>query len=221
MEKLDENLYKYNLFKKLPKELLQNYLNEGVLIKKTYQQNEILHFEGEKCTQIELILEGEIAVERIDESGNLLTVAVFGPNDLIGTNLVFSSTHFYPMTITARKDTYAIVISKNILLQLCNKYPEFLLQFVQIISDHTLIIGTKVKNHINRTIKDKIITYIREQYLLQKSTKIKLSMTKKSLAELMGISRTSLSRELQKMKQQHLIDYDMKSITIIDINLIK
>ncbi len=37
----------------------------------------------------------------------------------------------------------------------------------------------------------------------------------------MGISRTSLSRELQKMKQDGLIDYDMKTITIMDRDILE
>jgi CRP-like cAMP-binding protein len=31
-----------------------------------------------------------------------------------------------------------------------------------------------------------------------------------------GVSRTSLSRELKKMKDENLIDFDEKSITIIE-----
>ena len=43
---------------------------------------------------------------------------------------------------------------------------------------------------------------------------IELPITKKELAEQMGVSRTSLSREMQKMKNEGIIDYQGKHITL-------
>jgi len=45
-------------------------------------------------------------------------------------------------------------------------------------------------------------------------------MSKKSLAERIGAERTSLSRELRKMKDEDLITYNNKYITVLDKKLI-
>lgn len=200
----------------LPKKLVSDYISKGFFTEQTYNKNEIIHIEGELCHQIEIILDGEIVIERIGLAGDLMTVNHFHKNDIIGANLIFSSTDHYPMTITAKKITQVIVIQKDILLELCNQYPEFLIQFVQIISDLSVIIGTKMKNRVSRTIRESIIIYLNKQYSLQNTYTIKLTMTKKELSEMFGVSRTSLSRELKKMKDENLIDFDEKSITIIE-----
>ncbi|NCB72673.1 MAG: helix-turn-helix domain-containing protein, partial [Clostridia bacterium] len=44
--------------------------------------------------------------------------------------------------------------------------------------------------------------------------------SKKELAENFGIQRTSLSRELNKMRKDNLIEFDSASITILDDSLI-
>ncbi|NLZ83309.1 MAG: winged helix-turn-helix domain-containing protein, partial [Clostridiales bacterium] len=44
---------------------------------------------------------------------------------------------------------------------------------------------------------------------------IKLNMTKKALAERIGVQRTSLSRELAKMRAEGLILFDKDAITIL------
>ncbi len=41
-------------------------------------------------------------------------------------------------------------------------------------------------------------------------------MSKKELADRFGVQRPSLFRELKKMKKEGLIDYDHKSIVILD-----
>lgn len=72
-----------------------------------------------------------------------------------------------------------------------------------------------------KNIRDKIIEFLTYEYYLQGNTVIKLRISKKELAEKFGIQRPSLFRELKKMKQDGLIDYDSSSIEILDITMLK
>lgn len=201
--------------------LLSDYLASGKFLKQSYNKNEIIHLEGDECTQIEIIMQGEIVIERIGLSGDLMTVNHFGKGDIIGANLIFSSTECYPMTITSKKYTEVIVVQKDILFELCNSYPTFLMQFIKVISDLSVLIGTKMKNRISRTIRQSIITYLSKQSKLQNSYNITITMSKKSLAEMFGVSRTSLSRELQKMAAENLITFDAKTIQILNTDILE
>jgi CRP-like cAMP-binding protein len=221
MENTIKTIQNCSLLKFLPPEVVQTYYNEGHILIKSYGKNETLHFEGDLCHNLEIIMKGQIEVERIDDSGRVLTVAAFNVGDNLGANLLFSQTIYYPMSVTSKTYSEVIVLNKEFVFELCKIYPEFLLRFIQIISDHTVILGAKIKNHVSRTIRESIISYINQEYLLQSSLTIKLTMSKKALAENMGISRTSLSRELQKMKTDHLIDYSSTSITISDQNILQ
>lgn len=211
--------YDNTILSVLPPQLVKDYLSRGLFIEQSYSKNQIIHFEGEGCHQIELIIHGDIVIERIGFSGDLMTINHFYTGNVIGANLIFSSTDFYPMTITAKKATHVIIIQKDILFELCNQYPCFLLQFIKIISDISVLIGNKIKNRISRTIRQSIIFYLNRQHELQHSSTIKLTFSKKDLAEMFGVSRSSLSRELQKMKTEGLIDFDIKSITVLQENL--
>lgn len=213
--------YQHTILSVLPPKLLTDYTSRGLFIKQFYGKGEILHIEGETCSQIEIILQGEIVIERIGIGGDLMRVNLFGKGDVIGSNLIFSSTDCYPMTITAKKPTEVIIIQKDTLFELCNCYPAFLIQFIRVISDLSVLIGTKMKNRISRTIRQSIITYLNKQYQLQSSTTIQLTLTKKALAEMFGVSRTSLSRELQKMAAEGLIEFDAKVIHILDSSFLE
>lgn len=212
--------YQSTILGVLPPMLISDYLASGMFQKKSYNKHEVIHFEGDPCSQIEIIMEGEIVIERIGLAGDLMTVNHFYPGDIIGANLIFSSSESYPMTITARKPTKVIIVSKDVLFELCNSYPTFLMQFIKVISDLSVLIGTKMKNRISRTIRQSIITYLNKQYELQDSLTIVLTLSKKSLAEMFGVSRTSLSRELQKMEAEGLITFDAKTIVILDESIL-
>lgn len=204
----------------LPATLVSDYMIRGKFTSKSYNKNQIIHFEAEACTFVSIILSGEIAVERIGEKGDLMTVNRFTRGDLIGANLIFSSTAVYPMTVVAKKSSKVLIIEKDTLIGLLHDYPEFMMGYLGLISDLTVLIGTKMKNRVSRTIRDSILIFINKQYVLQNSYTIALNISKKAIAEMFGISRTSLSRELQKMKADNLIDYDNKTITILDKSIL-
>ena len=68
---------------------------------------------------------------------------------------------------------------------------------------------------MNRTIRESIISYLDYERKNQNSNIIKLNMTKKALAERIGVQRTSLSRELAKMREDGLIEYTPVSISLL------
>ena len=68
---------------------------------------------------------------------------------------------------------------------------------------------------MNKTIRECILNYLAHESKLQNSNQIQLGITKKELADRIGVQRTSLSRELSKMRDEGIIDYDRNSIKLI------
>jgi len=201
-------------------ELLELFKTNPYIISQ-YKKNSIVHFESEKCTSWGIILKGEVIVQKIDEKGNVLTVTSFRVGDNIGGNLLFSKQPYYPMSIIAKTDSEILHINKDFVLLLCQSSKEFLLQFLTCISDKTTILTNKIKAIAMKSIRDSIIEFLNYEYYTQKNKVIEIHMTKKELAERLGIQRTSLSRELNKMKKEGLVNYDASTITICDNSIIR
>jgi CRP-like cAMP-binding protein len=180
-----------------------------------YKKNSVVHFDGEICKKLEIILSGKIVVDSIDESGNLLTISEFYSDDVIGGNLLFSKNPYYPMTVTTQLPTDILEIDREVLYELLCNNPDLLRAFLQIISDQAFFLGDKIKHYVNKSIRDSIINYLNYEIKLQNSNHVKLNMTKKALSERIGVQRTSLSRELAKMRDDGLINFDKESITLL------
>lgn len=207
----------YTLLGALDTKILEQCITNGTMSISHYSKNEVIHFDGEICTHLEIVLEGKVTVDRIDVSGNILTITEFYPDEMIGGNLIFSSTPYYPMTVSASEASTIFRISKNTVFELCMTNRTFLKAYLEDISNHTLLLGDKIKHAIKRSIRESLSAYLLQESLVQKSRIIKLKITKKALADRFGVQRTSISRELQKMKNDGLIDYDSKTITLINL----
>lgn len=205
------------LIKSLPKEEIRTFLSEGKLIIRNYKKGSIVHLEGEVCNKLEIILSGKIVIDSLDATGNLLTITDFFKDDILGGNLIFATSPYYPMTISALSDSAILEINKKLLFEMFYMNKSFLEIFLGSISDNTSILSSKIKNSINKSIREKIIIYLEYQQKIQETDNIKLNISKKKLAEKMGVQRTSLSRELAKMKDDGYISYDKEYIQIKDL----
>ena len=215
MNNFDSLIKEAALLQELKAEDIKKYLNNNEFKVQSYNRDTVIHFEGEPCTNLEIILSGEIVVERIDESGGLLTIAEFLSNDILGGNLLFSQHPQYPMTITSKQQSVILEIDKELLFQLFCENPSFLRKYLEYVSDHSTILSFKLKSYVNRTIRENILSFLEHEKKKQNSNRIILNMTKKALADKIGVQRTSLSRELSKMKNDGLIDFDLRSIILL------
>lgn len=163
---------------------------------------------------MDIILEGKVSVQKIDEEGNILKVAVFSGGDILGANLLFSSSNHYPMTIVSESKTVVLHAYKDLILELCQKNTAFMAGLLTVISNKALVLTEKIDAISFKTVRQRIADFLKYEYYVQKSTVIKLNTTKKDLAERLGIQRTSLSRELNKMRKDGLLEYDAKTITL-------
>lgn len=77
MKKHLELMKRVDLIKSITLQEIESYLIEGSYKVTQYGKNNIVHFVGDVCSKLEIILSGKVVIERIDESGNLMTIAEF------------------------------------------------------------------------------------------------------------------------------------------------
>lgn len=216
MGKILKYINEIKLLNSVEKYDIETYLNDGSFKIIKYEKNNIVHFVGDKCSKLEIIVSGRVVIERIDESGNLMTITEFHSGDILGGNLVFSKNPYYPMTVTTKENTLILEIEVDRLFKLFSDNHEFLRSYLEYVSDNTVILSDRIKHYVNRTIREGIISFLYYERKKQNSDIIELQLTKKALAERLGVQRTSLSRELSKMRDEGLINYDAKRIEIIN-----
>jgi len=180
-----------------------------------YRKNAVIHFDGDFCDKLEIILSGKVLVDRIDEHGNLLTISDFKNGDILGGNLMFSSNPYYLMTVTTATEVVLLEIGTDSLFNIMKENEKFLRAYLEFVSDRTSLLGNKIKNYIKTSIRESILNFLKIEQSKQQKNQIVLNMSKTELSEKFGVQRTSLSRELGKMKKEGLIDFDKYTITIL------
>ena len=189
------NYFDNPVIKHIPLQKLEQLLTNNKINVRSHKEGRTIHFENDPCTHLEIILKGSVSIDRIDESGNLFSVAAFVKGDILGGNLLFAKTPAYPMSVSAKTDIEILECEKNTLFSLLSNYPDFLKAYLENISDSAFILGDRIRAYEKRTIRQILLSYLEKQTQLQKSNRVKLNITKKELAEIIGVQRLNIKRD--------------------------
>lgn len=217
MNVLSDNLKRCILFKDIKYEDLSNFLNMSNYTIKKYPKGNMVVIEGGNFEELGILLEGLLEVQTLYPSGKLLTFAQLKPVETFGEAIIFSKMNKFPATIVAIKDSKIMFINKEDLISCLTNCHKFMENFLKLLSNKLLMLNKKVKMLSLESIRKKIGNFLREEYKKQGSNIIKVSLSRKEIAEHMGIQRPSLSRELIKMRKEGIIEFDKKVIIIKDM----
>jgi len=218
MNVLSDNLKRCILFKDMKCEDLSNFLNmSNYTIKKYPEGNMVVVSEGSKCEELGILLEGLLEVQTLYPSSKLLTLTQLKPAEIFGEAVLFSKMNKFPATIGVIKDSKIMFIKKENLINCLTNCHKFMENFLELLSNKLLVLNKKVKMLSLESIRKKIENFLMEEYKKQGSDTIKVSLSRKEMAEHMGIQRPSLSRELIKMRKEEIIEFDKKVIIIKDM----
>lgn len=183
---------------------------------KFFHKDENIAIEEDPCNSLGIIINGNVEIQKIFASGKAITIDRLKCGNIFGEVIIFSNMRKYPATITAVRETSVMFISREEILKLCSLNSKFLNNFMGLLSNKILMLNKKVKNLSYNSIRQKISSYLLEEYNKMGSLNLKLNISRKEMAELLGVPRPSLSREMIKMKEEGLIDFNKNIIKILD-----
>ncbi len=219
MERLDLrtiNLQNLTLIHTLAVEETQGLIKTNQLRGYRVESPRLLHIAGDVCSAIDIVVSGCLAVEKINEEGEIFSVAVFGPQSIMGGNLIFSRLAQYPYSVTCLEEAVILRIDAEALFNVCTRNPAFLKQFLQLISDNTLVLNERLSHVSQKSLRKRLTKYLLAEAVKQRSKNMVLPVTKVRLAQMLGVSRTSVSRELTRMQEEGLLTYKRNRVELSD-----
>ena len=181
-----------------------------------YTKNSVIHFEGDACNYFEILLEGSLTNLKYDEFGNEFIIKTFKPSDIIGGNILFARKPIYPLSFIAKDDSKVFRVDKDYIFHLFTKKENILKDFLYFLSERNLELAADIKIGEKKSLRFMIMEYLNKLKIKSNSDIIELDVSKTFLASQFKFQRTSLSRELKKMKDIGLISLipDTKKIKI-------
>ncbi len=189
-------------------------------ILRNYKKGEIISSFGEKQEGIGILLQGKAAVAKESFSGTRHIMAVLGEGDLFGEINAFAGKNTWPATVSAREDCHILFIPREVFFERCEKectwHKNLTGKMMKILSEKAMHLNRKVMYLSMKGMRQKIATFLLEQQAASGKALFSLPMNREEMAEFLGVSRPSMSREMGRMRDTGLIEFFRNSVKILD-----
>lgn len=210
-----------NLFKGISEEDTGKLLRCFKCNIKDYENGQYIVFAGEELKEIGLIIRGEVSVLRENIDGTKTIMTLLKSGDTFGEVAAFNEESTWPSSISAQCDCTILFFNPQYIINPCSSscafHRKLISNTIKLISSKAKILNQKVEYLSIKSIRGKISKYILSEYKKSKNLYINSSLNREELANFFNITRPSLSRELCKMRDEGIIDFNKNNFKIIDL----
>lgn len=192
---------------------------------KTYQEDELVLQQGMTVSFIYILLEGQVEITKSSFSGLKNIVAVLTPGKLFGEGIVCTTMRHSPVTATALTQTTLLCLPYERIIGGCDKgcgfHHALIYNMMLLLGEKNYQLNSKMDLLLLKGMREKIAAYLLLEAAHRHTSAFTISLNRNQLAEYLNVSRPSMCRELNRMKEEGLIDYYQNSFKLLDLPKLK
>ncbi|MEN6348637.1 MAG: Crp/Fnr family transcriptional regulator [Syntrophomonas sp.] len=190
-----------------------------------FKKNSYIAVTGDHFESLGILLSGQAALIKENAAGDRLMMAILKPGDIFGESAVFSGKSVWPATVVAQEPCQVMFLPKQKILgecaNLCSWHHTIIENMLKDISDKVIRLNEKIDYLSMKSMRGKLSSFLLEQYKMNGQPEFLLPMKRNELADFLNVSRPSMSRELCRMRDEGVIDFNRSSIQIKDMEALK
>jgi CRP/FNR family transcriptional regulator len=172
---------------------------------------------GERADAFFRIEAGAVRVVKTDESGRELHIARLGPGDFLGEAFALTGLA-YPFSAEAAEKTTVVRFEAGRIRKAISADPQTALFFVELLAGKCVLLSTRMESFGLKTVRQRFV-----QYLLRSCEGapagrcvVGLTVKKSELAGQLGTVGETLSRTLQALARDGLIEVRGREIRVLN-----
>ena len=187
----------------------------------THAKNSFITVEGEPFTGLGILIAGEATVVKENVAGARSVLTSLDEGDMFGEMIAFSARKSWPASVVAQSECTAVFLPPQKITgtcpHACEGHQRLIRNMLLIVSEKALMLNRKVEYLTIKNMRAKIATYLLEQHKHHDKKTFIMPLKRNDLADFLNVSRTALSREMGRMRDEGLIDFYRSSVKLTNI----
>lgn len=182
-----------------------------------YRKGNVIFGTGSIVTDIGLVLSGSVRIEHTDLWGNKSILGITPAGGVFAESYACIPNEPMMVDAVANEDCDILFISVPKLFtpcSVCDSQNRLIQNLVMISAGKNLQLSRRSLHTSPKTIRGRLFSYFSQQVSVQGSTKIVIPFDRQQLADYLNLDRSALSKELGKMRNDGLIEYNKNTFVI-------
>ncbi len=185
---------------------------------KTFKKGENIFTEQDNIGNIGVILSGKVHMIKEDIRGNSTIIAQLGRGETFGEAFVLTGSERIKISVSAVADSEIMFFPFQRVIHTCdhgcNHHKRLVDNMVGIIALKNLRLLEKIEVVTKKTLREKIMAYLSIQAQQHDSVYFEIPLGRVEFAEYLCADRSALTRELNLMRDEGIIDFDKNMFRI-------
>lgn len=206
------------LFADIPAEQIVDVITALNGTIKRYSKSNYIHSGGENIEGINILLSGRMQIVSEDFYGDKIIIDGLQPGYVftehcLGQDGFGSSLSYF---VASDSEILHLARSKSILKEKLYKTPigKLIFNLLCTMADNNARLVRKNEIICKKSLREKIITYLKEQAFEQQSTTFTIPFNRTDFASYIDSDRSSLTREQVKLKAEGILDFEKNTFTL-------
>ncbi len=186
---------------------------------KSYKKGEYVFRQGEHISDITVLAEGRLYIQKDDYWGNRSILGEITVGEMFGEAYVAYDSGALLNDVVAVENSAVIFFDVKRILTSCSNACRFHALVVQnlffAISEKNRKLVQKLSHMSKRTTREKLISYLSEQAKKQNSGSFTIPFNRQQLADFLSVDRSAMSNELCKMRDEGLLEFDKNRFKLL------
>ncbi len=186
----------------------------------SFKKGGIVALEGENLRHIGIVLSGSVDMVKEDFWGHKTMLLRIRKDEIFGETFACGEDNLSVVTFQVSEDAKILFLPFDRVMHSCTMACRFHHQLIEnmvhIIANKNRDLMRKVEVVSRRSIREKLLTYLSIQAQAQGSRYFEIPLGRLELAEYLCVDRSALTRELAKMKDEGLLDFDRNCFRILN-----
>lgn len=198
---------------------------ETVVRERSFRKNEVIFHAQEPGSALFIIKRGRVKVSMDDRQGREIILRVLEAGDFFGEMSLLDGEP-RSATVTALEPCQALVLFREQFLKFISNHPEVVMKMLTTLSRRLRKADEKISRLVFADAYEKVASALMDiveekKIALNIGAEIPLSLTRKELADMVGISRETLTRVLADFQRAGLVRVERRRFAIVDPGRLK
>lgn len=190
---------------------------------KTFQRNEQIVKQGDLIEDVVLIVKGGAIAENVDLLGNINIVSELERGDVYGLESAVAQEEVFRDTLVAKQKTLVLFMNKHRIINpcfnRCKRHEVVVKNIMKLVAESHIKLLDKLTHMSRKTTREKLLSYLIAESKKSDNEYFEIPFNKTELANYLSVDRSAMSTELNKMKEEGLVDFDKKRYRILEDRL--
>lgn len=192
-------------------------------IYKKFKPGEMVIGESDPIRSFYVVVSGQLKLYRSSAEGKEQTLQLLGPGDPFGLCTAFATDSF-PASAMAIEESAVLLIPGTVMESAARQEPALLFNIIQILSQRLKNSMELIESLALKEIPGRLASFLRHEIpkgASGKKTSVKLTISQRELAKILGATPEALSRALRKMSNEGILSASGRVITILDYDALE